>query len=100
MRAGVPMLGWALYAEQNINQLAIEEELKVGLALRKREDGSMSAAELEKAVTELMNSERGEAIRERVTVVKKKLLEAFSDDGPSRGALARLADAIRRGGLQ
>ncbi|GLU24339.1 hypothetical protein SLE2022_402820 [Rubroshorea leprosula] len=100
MRAGVPMLGWALYAEQNINQLAIEEELKVGLALRKREDGSMSAAELEKAVTELMNSGRGEAIRERVTVVKKKLLEAFSDDGPSRGALARLADAIRRGGLQ
>ncbi|GLT35875.1 hypothetical protein SLA2020_102910 [Shorea laevis] len=96
LRAGVPMLGWALYEEQNICQLAIEEELKVGLALRKREDGSVSAAELEKGLTELMNSERGKAIRERVMAVRETVLEAFCDGGPSHAALARFVEAIRR----
>ncbi|GLT35874.1 hypothetical protein SLA2020_102900 [Shorea laevis] len=101
LRAGVPMLGWTIYAEQNINQLAIVEELKVGLALRKREDGSVSAAELEKGVIELMDSEsdRGKELRGRVASMREELLAALSDGGPSRAALARLAETIQCNGV-
>ena len=66
--AGVPMLGWPLYAEQKMNSVFLVEELKVGLAVKRAgdDDDFVSAAELEVRVTELMNSNKGEAVRERV----------------------------------
>lgn len=93
VRAGVPMLGWPLYAEQNLGKLAIEE-LKVGLAVEKGENGWVSAAELEKGVTELMDSERSKELRERVVAMREVVTSAFHCGGPSRAALERLIHEI------
>lgn len=94
VRAGVLMLGWALYAEQNLSELAIVEELKVGFAVAKGEDGLVSAAELERGVAELMDPERSKELRERVLAMRKVVVSAFDRDGPSRAALDRLVQAI------
>uniref|UniRef100_A0A6N2L8T4 anthocyanidin 3-O-glucosyltransferase n=1 Tax=Salix viminalis TaxID=40686 RepID=A0A6N2L8T4_SALVM len=64
--AGVPMLGWPLKAEQKMNSVFLVEEMKVGLAVKLADaDDFVSATELEERVTELMNSNKGEAVRER-----------------------------------
>ena len=59
---GVPMIGWPLYAEQRLNKVVLVEETKVGLGLNELENGFVSAAELEKRVRELMDSEVGKVL--------------------------------------
>lgn len=66
------------------------EELKIALPVNALEEGLVSAAELEKRLTELMNSDKGRAVRERVTTMR---------DGAavSRLALAKLAESLKQG---
>ncbi|KAJ6741018.1 GLYCOSYLTRANSFERASE [Salix purpurea] len=49
-----------------MNSVFLVEEMKVGLAVKLADaDDFASATELEERVTELMNSNKGEAVRER-----------------------------------
>ncbi|KAK0589786.1 hypothetical protein LWI29_018518 [Acer saccharum] len=98
MRAGVPILAWPLFAEQKLNKVTLVEELKVALpVVPAEEDGIVSAAELEKRVTELMDSEseEGKALRERVMSARQVLLTAYSQDGRSRIALAKFVESFK-----
>ncbi|KAL9412383.1 hypothetical protein AB3S75_045917 [Citrus x aurantiifolia] len=97
--AGVPMLAWPLYAEQKMIKAVVVEELKVGLAVTRSEegDGLVSAAELEQRVSELMDSEKGRAVKERAVAMKEAAAAAMRDGGSSRVALDNLVESFKRG---
>ncbi|XP_011003675.1 PREDICTED: UDP-glycosyltransferase 88A1-like [Populus euphratica] len=94
--AGVPMLGWPLYAEQKMNSVFLVEEMKVGLAVKMAdEDDFVSAAELEERVTDLMNSKKGEAVRERVKALREAAVVAKSEGGSTYVAMERLLESFK-----
>lgn len=98
MLAGVPMLAWPLYAEQKMNRIFLVEEMKVAIDVKEAdEDGFVSADELEEKVVELMNSKKGEAVRERIMEFRKNAMAARSDGGSSCVAMAKLVDSIKQG---
>ncbi|CAL0303346.1 unnamed protein product [Lupinus luteus] len=76
---GVPMVAWPLYAEQKLNRVVLVKEMKVGLALKECEDGFVNATELGEHVKELMNSEKGKEIRERILNMKVSAVEARAE---------------------
>lgn len=97
--AGVPMLAWPLYAEQKMIKVFVVEEMKVALAVNRseEEDGLVSAAEVGERVSELMDSEKGRAVRERVVAMKETAAAAMRDGGSSRVALDNLIESFKRG---
>ncbi|XLU59263.1 hypothetical protein S245_053911 [Arachis hypogaea] len=65
-------------------------EMKVGLEVKEDKDGLVSASELEERVNELMDSERGKEIRQRIFKMRIGAVEAKDEGGSSRLALNRL----------
>ncbi|KAB5531697.1 hypothetical protein DKX38_018367 [Salix brachista] len=59
------------------------------------EDDFGSAAELEERVTELMNSNKGEAVRERVRALREAAVVAKSEGGSAHFAMERLVDSFK-----
>ncbi|CAL1404832.1 unnamed protein product [Linum trigynum] len=99
VRAGVPMVAWPLYAEQKFNRVLLTEEIRIALPMVERDDGSgfVDAAEVERRVKELMETEgSGELVRRRMDEMKKAAEDALSDGGSSRVGLLRLVDSWRR----
>ncbi|KAK0596079.1 hypothetical protein LWI29_012615 [Acer saccharum] len=96
--AGVPMVAWPLYAEQKINKAFLVEELKLALPMNSEPEsgGLVSAAEVEKRVRELMDSEEGDSVRKRVVMKRDEAMAALSHGGSSRVALAKLAESWMR----
>ncbi|KAL1813773.1 hypothetical protein ACET3Z_023838 [Daucus carota] len=90
--AGIPMIGWPLYAEQRMNRVFLVEELKVGLGLDESDGGSfVRGAEIERRVRELMDSDNGERVRHRVAELRDAAKVAITDkNGSSRIALTKL----------
>ncbi|MED6118280.1 UDP-glycosyltransferase 1 [Stylosanthes scabra] len=87
---GVPMVAWPLYAEQKINRVVMVQEMKIALGVKEDEDGFVSATELGERVSELMDSERGKEIRQRIFKMQMSAVEAKAEGGSSRVALSRL----------
>ncbi|XP_061358078.1 UDP-glycosyltransferase 1-like [Gastrolobium bilobum] len=87
---GVPMVTWPLYAEQKMNRVILVQEMKVALALNESKDGFVSAAELGDRVKELMDSNKGKEIRQRIFNIKISAVEARAHGGSSHSALNRL----------
>ncbi|XP_075648891.1 anthocyanidin 5,3-O-glucosyltransferase-like [Castanea sativa] len=88
---GVPMVGWPLYAEQRLNRVVLVEEIKLALCLNESEDGFVSATELEKRVKELMASEVGREVRERISILRDESVAAMKEGGSSHVALTKFA---------
>ncbi|XP_057446151.1 isoflavone 7-O-glucosyltransferase 1 [Lotus japonicus] len=88
---GVPMVAWPLYAEQKLNRVIMVQEMKVALAVNESKDGLVSSTELGDRVRELMDSDRGKEIRQRIFKMKMSAVEARSEGGSSPNALNRLA---------
>ncbi|KAK3220093.1 hypothetical protein Dsin_014063 [Dipteronia sinensis] len=88
--AGVPMVAWPLYAEQRFNRIMMVEEIKIALPMVESENGLVSAAEVEKRVRELMDSEEGDSIRKRTVAMKNEAKAALREGGSSRVALTEL----------
>ncbi|KAL3570657.1 hypothetical protein D5086_027906 [Populus alba] len=61
-------------------------ETAIGL----EKSGFCERAELEERVIELMNSKKGEAVRERVLKLREDAVEAKSDGGSSCIAMAKV----------
>ncbi|KAI3889404.1 hypothetical protein MKX03_027046 [Papaver bracteatum] len=91
--AGVPMIGWPLYAEQRVNRVALVKEMKLSLWLNESENGFVTAAEIEVCVNNLMDSEEGRALKERILVAKDEAKLALSEGGSARNALAKLVES-------
>ncbi|XP_027118165.1 anthocyanidin 5,3-O-glucosyltransferase-like [Coffea arabica] len=76
--AGVPIVGWPLYAEQRLNRLFLVEEMKLALPMdESTEGGFVKAAEIEKRVRGLMDSEEGKVIRETAQAKKEEAKQAI-----------------------
>ncbi|XP_047149943.1 UDP-glycosyltransferase 2-like [Vigna umbellata] len=88
---GVPMVAWPLYAEQKLNRVFMVQEMKVALALKEEKDGSVSGSELGERLKELMESDKGKEIRQKVFKMKLSAAEALGERGTSRDALNKLA---------
>ncbi|PON96955.1 UDP-glucuronosyl/UDP-glucosyltransferase [Trema orientale] len=91
--AGVPMVAWPLYAEQRLNRVVLVEELKLALPMNESENGFVSANEVEKRVSELMDSESGDSLRRRALAMKNEAEAALKDGGSSRVALTKLTES-------
>ncbi|QCD94717.1 hydroquinone glucosyltransferase [Vigna unguiculata] len=87
---GVPMVAWPLYAEQKLNKVILVEEMKVGLGVKRNKEGLVSSTELGERVKELMDSDRGKEIRQRIFKMKISAKEATSEGGSSVVALNEL----------
>lgn len=95
---GVPMLAWPLYAEQKLNRAYLVEELKLALSVTEsEEDGLVLANDLEERVSELMRSEIGRAVRDRVLAMRDAAAAALSEGGSSLLALAEVIGSIKAG---
>ncbi|XP_042499953.1 anthocyanidin 5,3-O-glucosyltransferase-like [Macadamia integrifolia] len=90
--AGVPMIAWPLYAEQRLNRIFLVEEAKLAIPMNESEDGFVSAAEVEKRVRELMESDEGKALRERTMALRDAAVAATSEGGSSRAAFSEVAE--------
>ncbi|CAN1283062.1 Isoflavone 7-O-glucosyltransferase 1 [Linum perenne] len=96
--AGVPMVGWPIYAEQKMNRHFLVRDIGVVMELiESEEDGMVSAGELEKRVVELMSvdSVKGKAVRERVRAMKEGAAAAMSDGGSSVAAIKKFVDSFK-----
>ncbi|PON96950.1 UDP-glucuronosyl/UDP-glucosyltransferase [Trema orientale] len=91
--AGVPMVAWPLYAEQRFNRVVLVEELKLALPINESENGLVCASEVEKRVGELMDSESGDSVRNRVLAMKNEAEAALKDGGSSRVAFTQLTES-------
>ncbi|KAK8521250.1 hypothetical protein V6N13_077369 [Hibiscus sabdariffa] len=94
--AGVPMLAWPLYAEQRYNRVLMVEEMKIALPMVESETGLVCSNEVEKRVKELMDSNEGDLIRERVVAMKNAAEMAVSEGGSSRIAVAELFESWKQ----
>lgn len=90
---GVPMIAWPLYAEQRFNRVVLVKEIEMALWMHESESGFVSASEVEERVRELMESEKGKRVRDRVKVAKDEAKAALGDDGSSRVALDKLLES-------
>ncbi|KAF7836403.1 UDP-glycosyltransferase 88F3-like [Senna tora] len=95
--AGVPMIGWPLYAEQHMNRNALVEDMKMAIGLEQRdEDGFVCGDELEKKLRELMESEKGREMRERSLKMRDMGMCARAAFGSSTVALNKLVETWNR----
>ncbi|KAL6629622.1 hypothetical protein ACP70R_029387 [Stipagrostis hirtigluma subsp. patula] len=89
--AGVPMVAWPLYAEQRMNAVVLSENVGVALRLREGADGLIAREEIAAAVTELMEGEKGRAVRRRAEDLQRSAAQAWAPNGSSRRALEEVA---------
>ncbi|XP_077227989.1 anthocyanidin 5,3-O-glucosyltransferase-like [Tasmannia lanceolata] len=95
--AGVPMLAWPLYAEQRLNKVILVEELKLALDVEGADKGVLvSAAEVERGLRRLMESEEGKGLKERAVAMRESAMNALSEGGSSHSKVAELAQLWMR----
>lgn len=87
---GVPMICWPLYAEQKMQREFLVEGMKVALRLEMAYNGFVTAAEIEKQVRELVESEKGNQVRRRVAEMKNAAKAAAEKGGSSVVDLEKL----------
>jgi UDP-glucoronosyl and UDP-glucosyl transferase len=95
--AGVPMVAWPLYAEQWMNKVFLEEEMKLAVAVEGYDMEFVTADEVERKIKWLMESERGRELRERAAAVKEAASRALVEAGEAHTALVRLVNNLKKG---
>ncbi|KAG0545032.1 hypothetical protein BDA96_02G327200 [Sorghum bicolor] len=94
---GVPMAPWPLYAEQHLNAFTLVAYMGVAVAMKvdRKRNNFVDAAELERAVKELMGGgEEGRKAREKAMEMKAAFRNAVEEGGSSYAALWRLSEEI------
>jgi hydroquinone glucosyltransferase len=93
LAAGVPIVAWPLYAEQKMNAAILTEV--TGVALRPtaaRDEGVLvTREEVVAVVRELLEGEKGRAVRGRAREMQEAAVRAWSSEGSSRRALEEVA---------
>ncbi|XP_044502312.1 hydroquinone glucosyltransferase-like [Mangifera indica] len=85
---GVPLIAWPLFAEQRLNAVILSEDQKVALRPKANENGLIGRDELAKVVKDLLTSEEGMKIRERMNSLKEAAAKALSKEGSSTKTLS------------
>ncbi|XP_031263018.1 hydroquinone glucosyltransferase-like isoform X2 [Pistacia vera] len=87
---GVPLIAWPLFAEQKLNAVMLSEDQKVALRPKANENGLIGRNEIAKVVKDLLRSEEGMRIRERMNGLKEAAAKALSKGGSSTKTLSDL----------
>ncbi|XP_062206774.1 anthocyanidin 5,3-O-glucosyltransferase-like [Phragmites australis] len=90
--AGLPLLCWPLYAEQRMNKVFIVEEMRLGVEMRGYSEEVVKADEVEAKVRLVMESEGGQALRERVVATKVRAAEVLKEGGSSHAAFVKFLE--------
>ncbi|XP_030528263.1 7-deoxyloganetin glucosyltransferase-like [Rhodamnia argentea] len=90
LSAGVPMLCWPCFAEQQTNCKYICDDWGVGLEM----NGDAKRDEVERLVRELMEGEVGKKMRSKAMEWKKLAEEAAGEEGSSSMNLDKLLDEV------
>ncbi|XP_016489675.1 hydroquinone glucosyltransferase-like [Nicotiana tabacum] len=93
---GIPLIAWPLYAEQRMNTIMLNEDLKVALRLKTSENGVVGREEIAEVVRELMEGEGGKGVRSRMRDLKDVAAKVLGENGSSTKALAELASKMRK----
>ncbi|KAL1831759.1 hypothetical protein ACET3Z_001410 [Daucus carota] len=88
--SGVPMLCWPFFADQTTNCKLACNDWGVGIEL----DKNVTRTAVELHVRELMQGEKGKAMRIKATEWKKKAEEAVASDGSSSSDLEKLVNEV------
>jgi hypothetical protein len=94
---GVPMATWPLYAEQHLNAFTLVAYIGVAVAMKvdRKRNNFVEAAELERAVKELMGGgEEGRKAREKAMEMRAACRNAVEEGGSSYAALRRLSEEM------
>ncbi|XP_066394872.1 UDP-glycosyltransferase 71K1-like [Miscanthus floridulus] len=94
---GVPMAPWPLYAEQHLNAFTLVAYIGVAVAMKvdRKRNNFVEAAELERAVKELMGGgEEGRKAREKAMEMRAACRNAVEGGGSSYAALRRLSEEM------
>ncbi|XP_075516994.1 anthocyanidin 3-O-glucosyltransferase 5-like [Primulina tabacum] len=90
---GVPMIAWPMYAEQRMNSTMLVEELGVAVkAAAEIGEVFVGRKEIETAVREVMEGEKGKMLRSRAAELKRSANEALEAGGSSYLSLSLLVD--------
>ncbi|PPD87510.1 hypothetical protein GOBAR_DD15564 [Gossypium barbadense] len=85
---GIPLIAWALYAEQKMNALLLSEDAKVSLRPKPNQNGLICRDEIAKVVKCLMGSEEGKSVRNRMLELKEAAKRVLCENGSSTIALS------------
>ncbi|KAJ9555831.1 hypothetical protein OSB04_010445 [Centaurea solstitialis] len=88
---GVPMIGWPLYAEQQMNAVNLTDGLGVAYRVKVGENGLVGRDEIEKCVRSLIEGEDGRKMRTKIAKLKESGAMALSQDGSSTRAVLHVA---------
>ncbi|KAJ9539625.1 hypothetical protein OSB04_026131 [Centaurea solstitialis] len=91
--AGVPMVGWPLYAEQKMNRVFLVEEMKVALAVEMLPDGFVTAESVEEKVRELMEGKEGRMVKEMILEMSRRAKAAVEEGGSSKAEFFRFTQS-------
>ncbi|KAK3414145.1 hypothetical protein EUGRSUZ_I02655 [Eucalyptus grandis] len=87
---GVPVLCWPFFAEQQTNCFYSKNEWGIGMEI----DNSVKRDEVEKLVRELMDGEKGKAMKKKAMEWKRKAEEATEPGGSSYEDLEKLLSQV------
>ncbi|XP_030453659.1 7-deoxyloganetin glucosyltransferase-like [Syzygium oleosum] len=90
LSAGVPMLCWPCFGDQQTNCKYICDDWGIGLEM----DGDVKRDEVERLVRELMEGEVGKKMRSKAMEWKKMAEEAVGEKGSSSMNLDKLLDEV------
>ncbi|CBI24718.3 unnamed protein product, partial [Vitis vinifera] len=80
---GVPMVGMPQWTDQTTDAKFVEDVWKVGIRVRVDENGIVGRKEVEDCIREVMEGERGKAMKENAKKWRKSAVEAVSEGGTS-----------------
>ncbi|CAH9072335.1 unnamed protein product [Cuscuta europaea] len=90
---GLPILSWAMSAEQPFNAKMLEEELKVCVEVANGSDSQVNSEQIVGKIKMVMEGKEGEEMRKRASEIMKKIKNATCDDNATaRGSSVKALD--------
>ncbi|XP_039143749.1 UDP-glycosyltransferase 72B1-like [Dioscorea cayenensis subsp. rotundata] len=80
---GVPMIAWPLFAEQKMNAVMLEEDVKVAVRAKVDDTGLVRKEEIVRLIKCLMEDEQGRKMRDRVSLIGLKAAHSVEEGGSS-----------------
>lgn len=91
---GVPIVAWPLFGDQMMNARLVVENAKVGVEVKKAEDGIVSGEEVKRTVKCVMELEEGPHLRKRAAELAELGKSAVTEGGSSKISLQQALQAL------
>lgn len=92
---GLPTVCWPLVAEQRMNCRIFVDDWKIGIEIKKREDGLVEKEEVERAVRALMQGNEGKEMKARAAKLQATARKAMEEGGSSVTNFSAFVESCR-----